>query len=418
MTVSDREVLLGLESFGDAVYFVDRAAFVANVERFRAAFQRAYARANLGYSVKTNYLPYFCRQAHALGCYSEVVSEMEYALVRALGVPGDRIIVNGPYKSAAFLRRALDEGAIVNLDAAYEIAALEELAADGDRSKRPWRLGLRCNVEIGGARVSRFGFDAEGGNLRASAERLRRLPGAELVALHSHVCTRARSVAEYEELADKLIALADDLFGDRGPEMINLGGGFFSEMPEGMRATFGAEIPTFDEYGSALGAKMAKRYGAGGPELVLEPGLAILATAMHFACEVIDIKKLGDRTFVSTSGSIYNIKPTKSRRKLPMRVIHRERAPVVECRGADLAGYTCMEDDILHEGFDGPIAVGDVIVFDNVGAYTVVLKPPFIKTCPPVVGYDEASGAFFVVKREEADSDVFATFAMDGGVLR
>ena len=324
---ANRVVLRGLEEFGDAVYLVDGTMFTENVRRFRAAFQSRYERTNLGYSVKTNYLPYFCRKAHELGCYSEVVSEMEYALVRRLGVPGDRIIVNGPCKPAPFLARALEEGAIVNLDGAYELAALEGLATATARSRRSWRLGLRCNVEIGGARVSRFGFDAEGGALLPIAERLRRVPGAELVALHSHMCTKQRTVAEYGELADKLIRIADVLFGDEGPRMLNLGGGFFSEMPEAMRATFGVDIPTFDAYGAALGSRMARHYGGAGPELVLEPGLAILATSMQFACEVVDIKVLGERTLVAMSGSIYNIKPTKSRRKLPMRVIHRGRSP-------------------------------------------------------------------------------------------
>ena len=418
MTVTDREVLRALETFGDAVYLVDRATFTDNVTRFRAAFQSRYERTNLGYSVKTNYLPYFCLTASALGCYAEVVSEMEYALVRALGIPGERIIVNGPYKPASFLWRALEEGAVVNLDAPYELAALEERASSTERSGRTWRLGIRCNVEIGGARVSRFGFDAEAGAAKPVAARARALPGVDLVALHAHVCTSERSVAEYGELADKLLGVADDLFGEGAPEMLNLGGGFFSEMPEAMRASFKGRIPTFDEYGEALGARMANRYGRSGPELVLEPGLAILATAMHFACVVLDVKSLGARTIVSMSGSIYDIKPTKSRRRLPMRVIRRNLGQEVTCRGADLAGYTCMEDDLLYEGYDGPIAAGDVVVFDNVGAYTVVLKPPFIETCAPVVAYDEASGTFEVLKREETDSDVFATFAMDAGARR
>lgn len=242
MTVSDRAVLCGLTTFGDAVYFVDRAAFTRNVERFRDALRVRYPHANLGYSVKTNYLPFFCRAADALGCYSEVVSEMEYTLVRELGVPGDRIIVNGPYKPARFLRRALEEGALVNVDGASELATIEQLAAEDDAGAartslgRPWRLGLRCNVEIGGARVSRFGFDAERGALNPVAARVQRVPGAELVALHAHVCTRQGSVAEYEQLARKVIGVADDLFGDPGPAMLNLGGGFFSEMPAGMRA--------------------------------------------------------------------------------------------------------------------------------------------------------------------------------------
>ena len=52
----------------------------------------------------------------------------------------------------------------------------------------------------------------------------------------------------------------------------------------------------------------------------------------------------------------------------------------------------------------------DYVVFENVGAYTLVLKPPFIRPCPAVLAWDPESKAFEVIKRQEELSDVFTTY--------
>src|SRR3546814_12176857 len=75
----------------------------------------------MGYSFKTNYVPALCRIAAVQGCWAEVVSGMEYDLALALGHTPDRIIFNGPVKSQADVLRALEDGAVVNLDSLQEV---------------------------------------------------------------------------------------------------------------------------------------------------------------------------------------------------------------------------------------------------------------------------------------------------------
>jgi diaminopimelate decarboxylase len=58
--------------------------------------------------------------------------------------------------------------------------------------------------------------------------------------------------------------------------------------------------------------------------------------------------------------------------------------------------------------------VNDYIVFHNVGAYTIVLKPPFIAPAAPILAVSAAGkGKFEVVRRRETFDDVFATYAFD-----
>ncbi len=60
-------------------------------------------------------------------------------------------------------------------------------------------------------------------------------------------------------------------------------------------------------------------------------------------------------------------------------------------------------------GISWSVRVGDIAVFHNMGAYTLVFKPPFIRPNPPIVGYDATSAEFTLLRREETADDVFAT---------
>jgi diaminopimelate decarboxylase len=68
-----------------------------------------------------------------------------------------------------------------------------------------------------------------------------------------------------------------------------------------------------------------------------------------------------------------------------------------------------MGDDVLHRGYDGPLAPGDYLVFDNVGGYSLVLKPPFIFPAAPVLAWS-GEGEAEVLRRAERYEDVFGTF--------
>jgi diaminopimelate decarboxylase len=96
----------------------------------------------------------------------------------------------------------------------------------------------------------------------------------------------------------------------------------------------------------------------------------------------------------------------------PVHVIHpakglREQKEYVDL---DFAGYTCIESDYLYRGYNGQLAVGDWVVFENVGSYSVVLKPPFIWPNFPIIEYNSERGDSRVVKRQETFDDVFHTF--------
>jgi diaminopimelate decarboxylase len=232
-----------------------------------------------------------------------------------------------------------------------------------------------------------------------------------LAGLHCHFSTGQRSVESYTQRTRRLLQLSARIF-PHPPRFINIGGGFFSKMSPELRSQFPCPVPSYHEYATAVAAELAAAFpDANGPELVLEPGAALIADAMCFVTKVIALKRLRSRQVALVAGSIHNIKPTLHQKQLPMSII-REFGESCEPRGEgpiDVVGYTCMEHDCLYRGCEQTLRPGDFLIFENVGAYTIVMKPPFIRPAPAIVTYDNGEG-FTVAKHRECFDDVFAAY--------
>jgi diaminopimelate decarboxylase len=402
-----------IEEFPLGFYVCDLDRFDRNYCDFLSAFSRHYSNSRIAYSFKTNYLPAVCQRAYELGGYAEVVSGMEFRLARRIGISGSDIVFNGPVKSREDLLTAARNRAIVNVETDHEISQLEEIGRDFPSLE--FRIGLRCAVHLDHNSPSRFGFDIDHPCFWNRVQRLQAAKNIRFGGLHCHSIPPGRTAKNYGIIAQRLVELARDIWGPSGPEFIDMGGGYFSRMSPELRQQFGVDVPSFEDYGKAITTPMLEAFDAGGrPELILEPGLAIVADAFYFVCRVLDTKTTLERNLALASASVYNIRPTKSPRNLPMRHVSSVTSQSQPINAPlDIVGYTCMEDDVLYRGYGHPLAVGDLLVFSNVGAYTLVLKPPFIQGNVPVLAWRKAAHGKQILKRAETLGDLFSSFGVD-----
>jgi diaminopimelate decarboxylase len=409
-----RHLLSAYSEHGGGLFILDIERFTSNYRRFLDAFRRLYERCNIAYSYKTNYTPRLCEVVNALGGYAEVVSGMEYELALRVGVLPTRIIFNGPYKAEAEVERALIAGATVNLDSLDEARMVAAIARRVP--ERSLSVGIRCNFDLGTARPSRFGVDVDGGGVDATLALLEPLHNCHVNGFHCHFSTERRTVESFARRARGLIELSSRYVGRLQPRFLNVGGGFFSNVPAALRAQLAVDAPTYEQYAQAVASGFAAQFaGNSAPELILEPGVALTADVMRFVAVVVAIKRVRSRQLAVVSGSVHNIKPTLHGFNLPMRVLsHHDEASDRVTGPIDVVGYTCMEHDCLYTDFPGSLATGDYVVFDNVGAYTIVMKPPFIHPSAPIIGYDSTTKAVDVLRRAETFNDVFATYRFRG----
>lgn len=390
-------------NYGGAFYLLDSQLFRRNFLELKAAFASIYPHFNIAYSYKTNYIPKLCRIINDLGGYAEVVSDLELELALRCNVKPEKIIWNGPYKNEEAFEQFLISGGTVHLDSAYETELLSLIA--GKYPNHILRVGLRCNFDISDGVVSRFGFDTEGVDLKAALELIDRNQNIRLVGLHCHFATR--SLDTWCSRVEGMLTLADRL--GIVPDYIDLGGGLFGRMPASLQEQFDTYVPTYEEYAKAVAPAFAKRYSNGKvpPHLLIEPGSALVGDCMKFVCKVVNIKTVRGKPIATLLGSIYNINPTLNKKNPPIRVYSAGKEQK-EYHDLDFGGFTCIESDYLYRHYNGMLAVGDLVVFENAGSYSIVLKPPFILPNFPVL---EVHGdQIELVKRDENYDDLFHTY--------
>lgn len=365
-------------------YFViDEEQLEADFAMLTDSLDKAWPNYRIGYSFKTNSLPWLVTFLKARGVMAEVVSDDEYALASWLGFGDHEVVYNGPVKERESFERVLLSGGIVNMDGRRELDWLEELAAG--HPDRILQVGIRVNFNLErlcpgettmGEAGGRFGFAYENGVFARVVERVRRIPNVEIAGLHLHSSSKSRSVAIFEAIAQMACRLKRE-FGFQ-LSYVDLGGGYCGGLPG---------RPQYPDYFPAVAGVLSEEFSPEQTELIVEPGISLLSKASTFVTGVVDVRDIGAERYLITDGSRFNIDPTMIKSS---HLFHLELNPQQPGNRKILAhqcvsGFSCMEVDRLFEYENGPeLMEGDRIVYENVGGYTMSLNPLFIKYFPDV----------------------------------
>lgn len=287
--------------FGSPLFVTSEKRLRENARRLRRAFQSLYANVVHGWSYKTNYTSAICNILHQEGCWAEVVSRFEYEKARGLGVPGERILFNGPNKKPEILRRAIVEGAHLHVDHGDELAHIEAIAREQNRVVE---VTLRLNLNTGHSEPwSRFGFNLESGEAHEAARHIELSPHLRLSGLHSHIGTfilEPRAYAEQMRLMCEFTAwLEQD--GDVRILSLDIGGGLPSQNAlQGIYLPPAQSVPPPEEFARAVveslqcGMEFRVRRNQPLPTLIFESGRATVDDAQHLITSVVGGKRLPD----------------------------------------------------------------------------------------------------------------------------
>lgn len=399
MVIEKNVINLLRTQFGESFYLLDSHKFRKNFLELKEVFCSIYPNFNIAYSYKTNYTPKLCKIVNELGGYAEVVSEMEMELALRCGVDYSRIIWNGPIKDRNIIKEFLFAGGTVNIDSISEAEYIKDLATNAEREIN---VGIRCNYDVGDGVISRFGFDVDGADFKKVLEIVTTTPNLHFINFQCHFAKR--QIEYWPARAKGMVELLDRV--GVVPERVDIGGGLFGKMVDSLKAQFTSEIPGYKEYAEAAATVFAEYFKGkdNAPELIIEPGSAVVGDCMKFVGTVKTIKNIRGKYFASVLGSQKNISMTGI--NPPMEVVHMGAGK--EYEDLDLVGFTCIEGDVLYKNYTGKLAVGDVIVISNCGSYSLVMKPPFILPNFPVL--DICGNEVEVIKRAETFDDIFHTF--------
>ncbi|MBS6396186.1 MAG: pyridoxal-dependent decarboxylase [Clostridiales bacterium] len=387
-------------------YLIHRSMLDEGMDKLKRALTEYWPNAMIGYSFKTNALPWVLDYMKRQGCHAEVVSEDEYELAEYMGY--DRIIYNGPVKGKESFLRAYRAGHIINLDAERELEWLKEAAALGVKAK----VGIRVNFDLetmcpgeasGGEEGGRFGFSYENGSFHNVADRLKRIPGVELAGIHLHCSSKTRSLNIYRAIA----GMACRIHRECGVELsyVDVGGGYFGGL---------ANKPQYADYLREMSQILKEEFSPEHTMLIVEPGTSLICPPIDYITTVTDVKETNRNHFVVTDGSRIHVDPLMTKKSYFYHIEPADRMeePVMLQKQV-ISGFTCMENDRLFELQDGRrLEAGDRIVYEKVGAYTMCLSPLFIGYFPPV--YLEEDGDISCVRRKWGPKEYVQQSVIEG----
>ncbi len=400
--VINQSILHGLrKEYGDAFYLLDSAQFRKNFQELKEVFRKIYSNFNIAYSYKTNYTPKLCRLVNEMGGYAEVVSEMELEIARRVGCKPERVIWNGPIKNPKAVEEFLLEGGCVNIDSYEELEMIKSIHQR--HAEKLITIGIRCNYDVHDGVVSRFGFDIDGNEFKEAVAFATKTENVNFVNFQCHFAKR--QIDYWPARAMGMLAILDR-FGVT-PERIDIGGGLYGKMEDSLKAQFPSVIPGYASYAKAAAQVFADYFADKEvkPELIIEPGSALVGDCMKFVGTVKTIKSVRGKWIASVMGSQKNISMTGI--NPPMEVIPMG-GTQQEYKDLDMVGFTCIEGDVLYHNYNGKLAREDAIVISNCGSYSLVMKPPFILPNFPVL--DISEGGCEVIKRGETFDDLFQTY--------
>ena len=420
LTVNGISVKELADRYGTPLHVLHEQNLLSTYNEFLASFKAVYPEVVLATSYKTNPVPHVLKTLHAAGSHAEVISHFELWLALKLGVPGEKIILNGPGKGEEALRLAVEQRVrIINIDGPGEIAKIARFARELGVQQH---VGLRVITSVGWS--SQFGLSIESGAAESAFQQILDYPELIPGGLHLHLGTGIQNIETYTRAVQELIEFAGRLKTNYGIEIavFDLGGGFGVPTVRGKtdwdtrmislgypsRQAIPGAVPRPADFARAL-SPLFERLGemasssAAAPTVILEPGRAITSSAQILLLSVIG-KKRGpnEKQYLMVDGGKNITLPLEwethqifaaSRLGRDSSILH------------DVFGPLCHPGDIIVKNQAFPeLEEGDVLAIMDAGAYFIPNQMVFSNPRPPIVSVH--NGGCTVVRKRETFEDI------------
>jgi len=394
-----------ISNYGSPLYVISEKTIRDKYREAYTAFSTRYPKVQFAWSYKTNYLDAVCRIYHQEGSWAEVVSGFEYQKALNNGVPGNKIIFNGPDKSMEDLRIAIENKSLIHIDHFTELYNIIKLTKTV--KERP-QVAIRINMDTGiYPQWDRFGFNYENNEAWTAINRLMMEDKIDLIGLHAHIGTYMMSENPYHIAAKKMAALAKMIKSKWGKDItyIDLGGGFASDNTlKGAYLPGSDTNPRFDHYAEAItSAILSADFDPGNmPYLFLETGRALVDDAGYLLGTVLANKRLADgkrATIIDIGVNLLFTSFWYDHEIYPAEETDYQTEETV------IYGPLCMNIDVIRQNIKFPLLnEGDNVVIKRIGAYNMTQWLQFITYRPNVVLID-TNGKTHIIRKKETIED-------------
>ncbi len=401
--------------FGSPLYIYDEATLRGMCRDFVGSFIGEYPRSHVEYSSKAFANPAVARIIEEEGLDMDVVTGGELAVAMAANFPAERLNFHGNNKSREELAEAVRYGiGSITLDSFHEINLLNEVAAEqGVRQKVMLRLSPSVDphthrLTSTGILDSKFGFSIETGDAEVAVERALAKESLQVEGLHFHLGSPIFELEPYSEAIDYVLQFAARMRDKYDLELkrFSPGGGFAigyvaDTLPPSM-AEYAKEIATAVRSG-------CDKYGLDEPELIVEPGRAIVGRAGVAIYTVGGIKTIpGVRTYVSVDGGMGdNIRPALYDSEYA--VVPVDRPAATRNQTVTVTGKFCDAGDVLASDVELPdLETGELLALPASGAYCLMMASNYnMQARPAVILVNDGDAR--LIRRRETYADLLAS---------
>ena len=391
----------------DIAAAVGTPCYVYDADLIRAAYATldqafdGYPHA-IHYALKANSTLAIVRLLHALGAHADANSLGEVDVATRCGFRYDQIIFTGVGKSAAEIDRAVSLGLLaINVESPGELDRIDQRAiAQGTVA----RVALRVNPDIDanshphistGLKSNKFGvpIDEAPALFREMASR----KGLEPVGAHVHIGSQITTLDPLRRAAEAVVALAHSL-RDEGITLqhLDLGGGL------GISYDGGPVVNPADYVRALVTATRDS-----GLKIAIEPGRVLVGPAGQLLTTVVDVKQFpGAKRFVVVDAGM-----TELMRPALYNAFHRIEPVLLragESGPVDVVGPICEStDSYARDRQLAPVAVGDLLVVRDIGAYGAVMGHTYLRRpLSPEVMVER--GEWRVIRRRQTLDELLA----------
>ena len=370
--MNDMELGKIADKYGTPTFLFDTDALKARMNEIKKIVGDAV---HLCYSIKAN--PFLVPAM--LECVEklEVCSPGELCICDRLQVGADKIIYSGVSKREEDIEEALDYGAAVYT--AESINQVERLnVAAGKR-------GVVIPVILRLSSGSQFGMSKE--DLCHVIEHRTDFKGLNMEGIHYFAGTQRKKLTEQKNELEMLIALIAELRERYGYDVKKLEYGPGLPVPYFRNEEFSDTLAPLREIVPVL-QKVAENV-----ELTIEMGRFYVTECGYYLTRVVDQKSNQGTNFAIIDGGMNHLNYLGQMMGMKVPVIcHLKRSQSAEHAEWCLCGSLCTTADVVvrQVSFDG-LAEGDILVFSNVGAYSVTegIYLFLSRTMPRIVLYKD-----------------------------
>jgi len=415
---SDRELYSLAEKYGTPYFLMDENTMrrkVADMEQAFADFKGAY---RVAYSVKANFNPSVIKTFASEGILFDLTAPGELLFTLKSGGTAENVMYTSITETTAEYEEVLRTGVRQIVVASYN--GLLNLAEAAVKVNVAVKTMIRVNPEVhvhaelrGSVGHGKFGLQFDGPGQDTALVVLKKVldtPLLQFEGFHFHLGSQIEDPACYAEAIEKLEAFILDArrqVGEFHVKTVDIGGG--------LPAPYGRKVQTPKDMALRIVGQLNSLIESLGDRftLVSESGRYLTAESTVLVSRIVNTKNFGESKYVYLDAGYHVLLDSALlRHEYPVEVIPGGRP---SSERIVLVGRLCDPLDVFPTSGRsklGGAEAGKLVVFRDVGAYSIVMNMPFHSQPRPYVLIRNGRGNFSVARRGQ---DFNRLFLDEGG---